>query len=254
MDWTHPVFEVEHAGTRIDAAVVSFSIQTHSQDAADSGQVILADPEGDLAPAFLRGSRVKVRWGYRADAQLTPIFDGLIRAVSPQGQQVALDLIDFQGVLQAPSRRIVRTWEQVTPAELAGDLLAGTGITLAAAVPGLTIDRFPVNALTPREALQQLVAWLRTQTGEPYRSFIRGGQLVLGLPDYGQASVYTIETGVNLVDQWPGERGRRKVETLVAPVLHSQVVTLDGVRYFAQEVTYRWDQGGRTILSVVPCA
>lgn len=254
MDWTHPVFEMEHAGTRIDAAVVSFSIQTHSQDAADSGQVVLADPEGDLGPGILRGSRVKIRWGYKTDTRLTPLFDGLVRTVHPQGQQVALDLVDFQGVLQAPTRRIVRTWEEVTPAELAGDLLAGTGITLAAVVPELTLDRFPVNGLTPREALQQLVAWLRTQTGEPYRSFIRDGQLVLGLPDHGQASVYTIETGVNLVDQWPGERGRRKVETLVAPVLHSQVITLDGRRMFVEEALYTWDEGGRTILSVVPCA
>lgn len=254
MDWTHPAFEVEHAGQRIDAAVVGFSVSTHGQDAADSGQVLVADPDGDLAPGFLRGSRVKIRWGYLADTQLTSIFDGLVRAVHPAGQQVALELIDFQGVLQAPSRRIVRTWEQVSPAELAGDLLAGTGITLQATVPDLTIDRFPVNSLTPREALQQLVAWLRAETGEGYRSHIRDGKLVLGLPDHSQAAVLDLETGVNLIDRRPGKEGRLQVETLVAPVLHSQVITVDGLRFYVEEARYRWENGGRTILQVVPCA
>jgi hypothetical protein len=40
----------------------------------------------------------------------------------------------------------------------------------------------------------------------------------------------------------------------VAPVLHSQVVTVDGVRFFVEEAFYRWAAGGRTILQVVPCA
>ena len=253
-DWTHPVYEITHKGTRIDAAVASFAVSTQAIDTADSGRLVVADPEALLTPGMARGDRVKVRWGYQADSELVQIFDGLVRSVSPQGQQTVLELIDFQAVLQADSRRITRAWEHVSPAELAGDLLDGTGLSAAAAVPGVEIDRFLVHALTPREALQQLVTWLRAETGEPYRFHIREGALVLALPDHGQAAVLALESGVNLIDRRPGKLGMLQVETMVAPVMHSQVITVDDERFFVEEALYRWESGGRTVLQVVPCA
>lgn len=252
-DWTHPVYEVELDGQRLDPAVVSFWVQTQGT-AADSGRLVLSDPEAELAPTLARGQKVVIRWGYQDDPALTTIFEGLVRAVQPDGLQVALELIDYQAVLQAPSRRITRTWEHVTPAELAGDLIAGSGLSLMATVPGSQLDRFPVHHLTPKEALQQLCTWLARETGEAHRFHVRAGQLVLGPPDHGQAPALALETGVTLIDRRPGKLGMTLVETLVAPVLHSQVVTVDGVRFFVEEAFYRWAAGGRTILQVVPCA
>ena len=251
--WTHPVYEVEVAGQRLDPAVVSFWVQAQGS-AADSGRLVLSDPEETLAPTLARGQKAVIRWGYQDDPALTTIFDGLVRAVQPDGLQVALELIDYQAVLQAPGRRITRTWEYVTPAELAGDLIAGSGLTLQATVPGTEIDRFPVHHLTPKEALQQLCTWLGRQTGEEIRFHVRAGSLVLAPPDPGQAPVLALETGVNLIDRRPGNLGMTRVETLVAPVLHGQVVTVDGARFFVEETHYRWNSGGRTLLQVVPCA
>ena len=251
--WTHPVYEIEVAGQRLDPAVVSFWVQTQGT-AADSGRLVLSDPVTELAPTLARGQKVVIRWGYQDDPALTTVFEGLVRAVQPDGLQVALELIDYQAVLQAPSRRITRTWEHVAPAELAGDLIAGSGLSLMATVPGSQLDRFPVHHLTPKEALQQLCTWLARETGEAHRFHVRAGQLVLGPPDHGQAPALALETGVTLIDRRPGKLGMTAVETLVAPVLHGQVVTVDGTRFFVEEVHYRWAAGGRTILQVVPCA
>lgn len=251
--WTHPVYEVEVAGQRLDPAVVSFWVQTQGSG-ADSGRLVLSDPEAELAPTLARGQKVVIRWGYQDDPALTTIFEGLVRAVQPDGLQVALELIDYQAVLQAPARRITRTWEYVAPAELAGDLISGTGLSLTATVPGSQLDRFPVHNLTPKEALQQLCTWLSRETGEDHRFHVRAGALVLGPPDHGQVPAMSLESGVNLIDRRPGKLGMTLVETLVAPVLHSQVVTVDGVRFFVEEAFYRWSAGGRTMLQVVPCA
>lgn len=251
--WTHPVCEVEVAGQRLDPAVVSFWVQAQGS-AADSGRLVLSDPEEALAPTLARGQKVMIRWGYQDDPALTTIFEGLVRAVQPDGLQVALELINYQAVLQAPGRRITRTWEHVTPTELAGDLLTGTGLSLLATVTGAQIDRFPVHNLTPKEALQQLCTWLAKETGDDHRFHVRAGQLVLGPADHGQAPVLALETGVTLIDRRPGKLGMTLVETLVAPVLHGQVVTVDGVRFFVEEILYRWSAGGRTLLQVVPCA
>ncbi len=251
--WTHPVYEVEVAGQRLDPAVVSFWVQAQG-NAADSGRLVLSDPEETLARALVRGQKAVIRWGYQDDPSLMTFFEGLVRAVQPDGLQVALELIDYQAVLQAPGRRITRTWEHAFPAELAGDLIAGTGLSLQATVPGTQIDRFPVHNLTPKEALLQLCTWLAQETDEDHRFHVRDGHLVLGPPDHGQAPVLALETGVNLVDRQPGKLGMTLVETLVAPVLHGQVVTVDGVRFFVEEALYRWSAGGRTLLQVVPCA
>jgi hypothetical protein len=250
--WTHPVYEVEVAGQRLDPAVVSFWVQAQGS-AADSGRLVFSDPEVELAPTLARGLKAVIRWGYQDDPALTVIFEGLVRAVQPDGLQVALELIDYQAILQAPARRITRTWEHVAPAELAGDLIAGTGLTLQASVPGTQIDRFPVHHLTPKEALQQLTTWLARETGEDHRFHVRAGELVLCPPDYSQAPVLALETGMTLIDRRPGKLGMTLVETLVAPVLHGQVVTVDGARFFVEEVVYRWNAGGRTLLQVVPC-
>ena len=252
-NWTHPVYEVDVAGQRLDAAVVSFWVQTQG-NAADSGRVVLSDPEETLAPTLARGQKAEIRWGYQDEPALATIFDGLVRAAQPDGLQVALELIDYQTVLQAPGRRITRTWEHVTPAELAGDLIAGSGLTLQATMPGAELDRFPVHNLTPKEALRQLCSWLKRETGEAIRFHVRTGALVLGPPDHGQAPALALETGVTLIDRRPGKLGMTLVETMVAPVLHGQVVTVDGARFFVEEAFYRWTSGGRTLLQVVPCA
>jgi hypothetical protein len=251
--WTHPVYEVEVAGQRLDPVVVSFWVQAQG-NAAGSGRLALSDPEAELAPTLARGQKAVIRWGYQDEPALATIFDGLVRAVQPDGLQVALELIDYQTVLQAPGRRITRTWEHVTPTELAGDLIAGSGLSLQATVPGAEIDRIPVHNLTPKEALQQLCSWLKRETGEEIRFHVRAGALVLGPPDHGQAPALKLETGVNLIDRQPGKLGMTLVETLVAPVLHGQVVTVDGARFFGEEAFYRWASGGRTLLQVVPCA
>ncbi len=252
MDWTYPVYEIELDGRRIDPAVVGFEVWTHSDSAADSAGIVLSDPESVLHVS--RGQKVVIRWGYRDDAQLVTLFEGLVREASPSGLQIYLQLIDYQAVLQAEGRRVRRSWEQATAAEIAGDLLAGTGLSLAATVPETAIDRFPVHGRTPREALQQLVALLRTETGEEIRTYVRGGKLVLAPDALEGPSVLSLETGVNLVGRRPGQLGMERVETLVAPVLHSQVIEVDGERLYVKEATYRWEDGGRTVLQVVPCA
>lgn len=249
-----PLFEVTWKNQLIDPIVAAFHIISQATNTADGGHVLLQDPEGLIAPQVRAGDAIRVRWGYQEDAALTRIFHGVARDVQASGLQTLVHLIDWQTLLQARCRAITRTWDQSTPAEIAGDLIAGTGLTLVARAPALTIDRFPVHGLTPKEALLQLVQWVRRETGTELRFHVRDGQLVLAEPDRGQAAVHAIETGVNLIDQRPGRLGMLEVETLVAPVLHSQVVTIDGVRFFVEEASYRWAAGGRLVLQGVPCA
>ncbi|MDP2361937.1 MAG: hypothetical protein Q8O14_14505 [bacterium] len=247
-----PLFEIDWKRQRIDVAVASFQLFSQASNAADSGHLILHDPDGDLALA--KGDAISIRWGYPDDAALTRIFHGAVREIQASGLQTIVHLIDWQTILQARGRAITRTWEHSTPAEIAGDLIAGTGLTLAAQAPAITIDRFPIHGLTPKEALLQLVQWVKRETGDELRFHVRDGALVLAKADHGQAAVHAIETGVNLIDRRPGKLGMSEVETLVAPVLHSQVVTLDGARCFVEEAEYRWQSGGRLVLQVVPCA
>ncbi len=249
-----PLFEVTWKGQPIDPVVAAFHIVSQAMNTADGGHVLLQDPEGLIAPQVKAGDALSIRWGYQEDAALTRIFHGVARDVQASGLQILVDLIDWQTLLQARGRAITRTWEHSTPAEIAGDLIAGTGLALAAQAPELTIDRFPVHGLTPKEALLQLVQWVKRETGTALRFFVRDGQLVLDEPDHAQAAVHAIETGVNLIDQRPGWLGLLEVETLVASVLHSQVVTIDGARFFVEEAQYRWQAGGRLVLQVAPCA
>lgn len=250
----HPLFEVEIAGRRIDPVVAAFQVFSQALNAADSGHLLLQDPEDDVVPELAVGQTVSIRWGYASDAALMRLFHGVIRALAPRGLQTIVHVIDWQTILQARGRAITRTWDGATPQEIAGDLLAGSGLTLSARVPDITLGRFPVHGLTPKEALLQLIQRVRRETGAELRFHVREGALVLAEPDHAQAAVHAIETGVNLIDRRPGRLGLVEVETLVAPVQHSQVVTVDGERLHVEEAQYRWQGGGRLVLGVAPCA
>ena len=247
----NPVFEVDWNGQRADAAVAGFRVET-SAASADLAVLRLQDPEGALVPRMKRGDRIRIRVGYVDDRTLPEIFDGLIRSIEPRGLQTSVEALDWQAALQA--RRVVRTWEHAAPAEILTDLLGGTGLTLEATVPALELDRFPVHDLTIVQAIRQLLQRVEAETGAACRFFVRAGKLVVAPANEAQPAAAAFVTGETIVHQRPGKLGRQVLETLIAPVQHDQVVTIDGARWFVDEATWTWGTGGRLLLQVWPCA
>jgi hypothetical protein len=247
----NPLFEVWLDGTRVDAAVSSFTVSTSAKGVADSARIVFQDPEQTVTPGLIRGARLRVKLGYQDDQELLEVFDGLVRVREPLGLQVAAGGLCWQAVLQA--KRVLNTWENCSEVEVATDMLAGTGLQLDMEPAGLSIDRFPVHNLTANEAMKQLLALVLRETGQEYRFYVRAGSVRVAPADTGQAASYAFNTGENIIRMRPGKLDMQALESFIVSVQHDQVVEIDGERFFVEEAEYTWATGGRTILQVRAC-
>ena len=247
----NPVFEVLWNGQRVGPAVARFTVESGRSGSADLAVLLFQDPEGAVVPRLSRGHRLQIRWGYQDDTELTLVFDGVIRKVTPKGLQTEVECLDYQCVLAA--KRITQTWEHATCAEIAGDMLSGTGLSLHATGLDVELDRFPVHDQTVSQALHQLQQWMRQNTGVDRAYYVRAGLLVFEPAVETQVPAFTFVTGENIIDHRPGKLNLTALTTIAVPVYHSQTVLIDGSLYYVEGTAYHWTTGGRTVLQVRAC-
>ena len=243
----NPVLEVLIKGLSVGRSVSRLAVTSDRRSPADTCVLILAGSGGQT---IARGDSLRVRWGY-AGSDLTEIFRGFVREIGVAGQVVVRG-IDYGAILN--SRRVTVTFEDETATGIVKALMAGTGLGLKLEGCDVVIERLPLFDRRIREGLEAVKDFLLRETGEEFGDYIREGTFHWERKDQQQTPIHEFQTGVDLISFEPTPDGLKLLETMVIPVRHSEVVTIEGDRFFVLKADYLWDSGGRTRLWCEPCS
>jgi len=245
----NPVLEVEVGNRSVGRWVAQMGVTSDRRGRADTCVLTVADTSGELGRSIKRGEALTIGWGY-AGEDLTEIFQGVAREVGI-ADPLVIRGIDYNVILN--SRRITTTFEGETASGIVKALLAGTGLKLAIEECDLEIERLPMFNRTLREGLEVVKEIIRSSGGETYDNYIREGVFHWERANLQTPTTQNYQTGVNIINTDRTPEGLIQLETLVSPVRHSELVSIDGIRHYVVKVEYWWNSGGRTRLEGYPC-
>ena len=237
-----PLIDVTLAGTPVGSFTARLGVTSDLCGKADTCILLIADIKGELGGTLRRGDPLIVRWGY-AGEELTEIFRGVVREVG-LSDPLVIRGIDYNTILNG--KRVQVTFEDETAAGIIRAVLADTGLGLNIEDCQLEIDRLPFFDRTVRECVDAVTELVRKETGEEFLDYIRDGVFHWGMKDVSGSPVHSFRMGVNIIRQEACQDGLSFMETLVAPVRHSEVIEVDGEKCFVVKVEYIWESGGRT--------
>jgi len=244
-----PVVEVELAERQVGCLVARLGATSDLCGKADTCVLLVADGKGELGGTVRRGDPLLIRWGY-AGEDLTEIFRGVVREVG-LSDPLVIRGIDYNAILN--SKRIRMTFEGETAAGIIRGVMAETGLGLDVEDCELEIDRLPFFDRTVRECIDAVIDLVRRETGDEYFDYIREGVFYWGRKDSAQTPVRSSRTGVDIIRMERLGDGLSFMETLVVPVRHSDVIEVDGERFFVVKAEFLWNEGGRTRLWFESC-
>jgi len=245
----NPVVEVGLAGRAVGRIVALLEVSSDRRGPADACLLRVTDPKGELGRSLMRGYPLRIAWGYAGES-LTEIFRGVVRETDAC-DPLTIRGIDYNAVLNA--KRVTMTFEDETATGLVRALLAGTGLGLEVEECDVVIDRLPLFNRTLREAIESVTNIIRRESGEQFGNYIREGTFHWGKKRIEGKPVHDFRSGVNVIGLEKSPDGLTILRTLVVPVRHSDVVTIDNDRFFVLSVEYAWRNGGRTTLWCEPC-
>ena len=246
--YLNPVIDVTLVGRTIGSLTARFGITSDLCGKADTCVLMVADGKGELGRAVGRGDPLIVRWGY-AGEDLTEIFRGVVRETGV-ADPLVIRGIDYNAILNR--KRVQATFEGETAAGIVRAVMADTGLGLAVEECELEIDRLPFFDRTVRECIDTITERVRREIGEARFDYIRDGVFHWGIKDKSRSPVRSFRTGIDIIRMERCGDGLMLIETLVAPVRHSEVIEVDGERCFVVKAEYLWDEGGRTRLWFEP--
>jgi len=240
--YLNPMIDVTLAGKTISPLVSRLGVVSDLLGKADTCVLMVADYCRSVVESVKQGDPLIIKWGYVGD-ELVEIFRGVVRSVGI-ADPVVVRGIDYNTILN--SKRVQVTFEDETAAGIIRAVLADTGLGLDVEDCQLEINRLPFFDRTVRECVDAVSELVRKETGEEYFDYIREGVFHWGMKDVSGSPVHSFRMGVNIIRQEARQDGLSFMETLVAPVRHSEVIEVDGEKCFVMKVEYIWESGGRT--------
>jgi len=240
-----PVLSLKIKGAEYAHLVHEVGVTSDLRGKADNCVVVLSNPGVEIA----RGDSLQIKWGYQG-GDLTEIFRGVVRDYSESDPLTVLG-INYNTILN--QQRITQTFQDETASGIIKAVLSGTGLGLEIEECRVEIARLPFPFTTLRECLDTITTIVKRDTNEEYFDYIREGIFHWGRKNLTQSSVFSFLTGVNIISWHKKEDGLSELFTLLTPVRHSQIVSIDGENYFVEKAEYLWINGGRTRLGVHLC-
>jgi len=240
--YLNPVIDVTLAGKTVSPLVSRLGVVSDLLGKADTCVVMIADYGRSVVEAIGQGDPLIIKWGY-AGEELTEIFRGVVRSVGI-ADPVVVHGIDYNAILNGKCVQV--TFEDETAAGIIWAVLADTGLGLDIEDCQLEINRLPFFNRTVRECIDAVTDLVKSETGEEYFDYIREGAFHWGMKDVSGSPVHSFRMGVNIIRQEARQGGLSFMETLVAPVRHSEIIEVDGEKCFVMKVEYIWESGGRT--------
>jgi len=240
-----PVLSLKIKGEEYASFVHEMGVKSDLCGKADTCVVVLSKQGLEIN----RGDALQIKWGY-AGGDLTEIFRGVVRDTSESDPLTVLG-INYNTILN--QQKLTQTFQNETASGIIKAVLSGTGLELEIEECDLEIERLPFSYGTLRECLDTVTAIVKRESGEEYFDYIREGVFHWGKKNLTQSPGFAFSTGVNIISFEKREEGLSELFTLLTPVRHSQIVTIDGENYFVEKVNYLWLRGGRSRLWVHPC-
>jgi len=237
-----PVIDVTLAGASVGPFTARLGVTSDLCGKADTCILLVADGKGELGRAVRRGDPLLIRWGYAGEDSLE-IFRGVVREVG-LSDPLVIRGIDYNAILN--HKRVRVTFEEETAAGIIQAVMADTGLGLDVEDCQLEIDCLPFFDRTVRECVDAVTELVRSETGEEILDYIRDGVFHWRKKDISGSPVHAFRMGVNIIRQEARQDGLSCMETLVAPVRHSEIIEVDGEKCFVVKVEYIWESGGRT--------
>lgn len=128
-----------------------------------------------------------------------------------------------------------------------------TGLESQLETCDLEIPSLPFFNLSVRKCIDTVTSLVFGETGKSFVDYIREGVFHWEQKKFDQEPAAEFRTSENIIRFQFSETGYSLLETMVCPVLHSQVIRIDDDRWYVNRVDYHWNKGGRTQLWVQPC-
>jgi hypothetical protein len=240
--YLNPVIKVTAAGQEIGPYTAKFGVASDVREKADTCTLMVSDTGRRLEGSLKRGDPIVIAWGYTGE-ELTEIFRGVIREIGSVGSLVIRGIDEN---VRLNSVRVNTTFHNETIAGIVKAIMPPLPFELKIDQCDATPDCFPGFGRTVRECLDELNQIALRETGEAYFDYIRGGVFNWGRKRTDGKPVMSFESGVNLIRLEPAGGELTMLETMVAPVQHSQVIEVDNKRRYVLRCEYFWDGGGRT--------
>ncbi|MBC8204967.1 MAG: hypothetical protein H8E87_05600, partial [FCB group bacterium] len=231
-----PVINVVSGGIDYSLSIAEFSVLSDLQGKADTCRISLEDHDRTRGEAISQGDSLSISWGYEGNV-LTEIFRGVVLD-NNHSDPLEIRGIDYNTVLNA--MKIKQTYQDDTVSGIMKSVLNSIGLELDIEDCEVVIDRIPFFNRSIRECIDSLTSISNRETGEEYFDYIREGIFHWGKKDLSQSPSAIFTTGVNIIDLQLNENGLSELFTMISPVLHSQVIKINGESYFAEKVEYNW--------------
>lgn len=236
-----PGIKVNIAGKDYSSHVYGFEVES-SLGEIGSCRLEISDPTMSLSEAFMRGDPINISWGY--NQEYSSVFDGLITRITPNNRTVIISCLDLSVRLNGII--ISKTYSEESAAEILKNALGSSGLELDIADSDYNYSVLPVMNDSAQSLLNKISRDVKTYLNENYLYSVKGSKLIWRTWPESTSPVMDFKTGENIID-W--KRGQ-KLTTLIVPVVSGDVVKVDSENYLAQSLTYRWNNGGRTIMKV----
>lgn len=236
-----PGIKVSIVGKDYSSLVSGFEVES-SLGEIGSCRLEISDPTMSLSEAFMRGDPINISWGY--NQEYSSVFDGLITRIAPNQRMLIVAALDGSVVLNGIT--ISKTYREEKPSEILKDILGSSGLELEIEDPDHVYSVFPVLNESVASVLNKISRDIQKYLSESYLYLVKGSKLYWRTWPEADSPVMVFKTGENIIDWKTGQR----LTSIIVPVSCGDVVEVNGVNYLAQSITYRWNNGGRTIIKV----
>lgn len=248
--YKQPRLEVWCNGVDLGPFCANMSLKTDLREPSDRLTLAIADFDRSLQQYTRRGAPLSVLWGF--DGERTELFRGVVKDADNGANPLRIQGIDYNTKLNAT--KIRRTFQDETADGVIKAILAGTGFATEVQASSVEIERLPFFSITARQAIDTVTTLHNAEADEPFFDYIRKGCIYWGAKDTSQAPAAEFCSGFDVIRFEESESGLFSLHTFVTSALHSQVVTIDGERFFVVRAKYTWRNGGRALLGLEPCS
>jgi len=246
-----PIVEINAGNLSLGDSLVKMNVISDLNGKADTTLLEVEDYDQTKRGLLERGMPLSIKWGYQDEPNRQEIFRGVVRDVDHAGDPLTIRGIDFNAALNA--HKIKKTFQDETADGIIKAVLNEVGIGSEIEVCELEIPRLPFFNISVRKCIDTVTELLFKETGELFFDYIRNGVFHWGSKDFDQEPVQAFRTGTDIIRFQRSEAGLSLLETMVCPVLQSQIIIIDDESWFVNRVEYHWNEGGRTHLWVEQC-
>ena len=226
----------------ISPVVVRFCFTSGLYDEMDSVSLTFRDIENTIASTLSVGNSIHIQWGY--DGEENFLFEGVVTSINKVEENVTLKAMDYSVTLN--SILISETYLDESASNILNTVLGNSSLNLEIEESDLIYSVFPIFNESVMQVVQKITKDVSKHSGVPHIFYTRSNLFNWKAMDISISPVMEFTTGENILEWIEG----KSLTTLIVSVFCGDIISVNDKSYLVESASYRWDNGGRTMLGV----